>query len=56
MKKLKTNFAINYAKLNTLTQTPGLMSSADALAKQNQDFPPPLDESELFSWIGISID
>lgn len=58
MKKLKTNFAINYTKLNSLTT--GVMPTAAELAKQsgtvNQDFPPPLDESELFSWIGISID
>ena len=61
MKKLKTNFAINYQKLNTLTVTGSGTSFPiptlpvnDTMAKP--DFPPPLSEDELFSWIGISID
>lgn len=51
MKKLKTNFAINYQKLSSLTTSGGMLAP-----KVSQEFPPPLDETELFSWIGISID
>ena len=60
MKKLKTNFPINYQKLNSLNkgttevQQPGtIVVPKPGLSDQ---FPPPLDETELFSWIGISID
>lgn len=55
MKKLKTSFAINYTKLTSLTTaapTPSEMVKTGA----EQNFPPPLDEHELFNWIGISID
>ncbi len=54
MKKLKTNFAINYQKLNSLTNAGG--SGVVGGPKVSQEFPPPLSEGELFSWIGISID
>jgi hypothetical protein len=45
MKKLKTNFPINYAKLHAITT-----------GESHAVCPPPLDNSELFNWIGISID
>ena len=64
MKKLKTNFAINYQKLNSLTNAgggSGVIGGAGGGgggggSKVSQEFPPPLSEGELFSWIGISID
>jgi len=46
MKKLKTNFAINYAKLHAITTG----EQAAAIC------PEPLSDQELFNWIGISID